>query len=253
MTTVVYDGSWLGFLTAVFEVYEYRLADTVICGEMFAPANLFGETHKVFTDESKAIRVWERLKQKLTPGAYRQLYDSFLSEDKGMEDVLLRYVRYSLAAKVAVENDFSHPDILLVKQVSRKVHREKHRMEAFVRFQLTKDQLYYAIVQPDHNVLPLIAKHFKARYADQRWLIYDATRKYGIYYDLEKVEEVQLNFSADLQNDAALTEVYDENESLYQQLWQQYFKSVNIAARKNTKLHIRHMPKRYWKYLVEKK
>jgi probable DNA metabolism protein len=44
----------------------------------------------------------------------------------------------------------------------------------------------------------------------------------------------------------------DEKEELYQRLWQQYFTSVNIAARKNTKLHIQHMPKRYWKFLPEK-
>jgi len=44
----------------------------------------------------------------------------------------------------------------------------------------------------------------------------------------------------------------DEKEALYQQLWQQYFKSVNIGARKNTRLHIQHMPKRYWKFLPEK-
>ena len=59
-------------------------------------------------------------------------------------------------------------------------------MEAFVRFQLTKDGLYYCIIQPDYNVLPLISNHFEKRYADQRWLIYDSRRKYGIYYDLKK-------------------------------------------------------------------
>jgi probable DNA metabolism protein len=45
----------------------------------------------------------------------------------------------------------------------------------------------------------------------------------------------------------------DEKEELYQHLWQQYFSTLNIAARKNLKLHIQHMPKRYWRYLVEKK
>jgi probable DNA metabolism protein len=253
MTTVAYDGGWLGFLTAVFEVYEYRLSDTIICGQDAVPASIFGQVHVVQTDPVKAQRVWEKLKQKLTPRAWRQLYDSFLSEDKSIENVLLRYIQYSLSAKTAVESDYGHPDILMVQQTSRKVHREKHRMEAFVRFQLTKDQLYYAIVQPDHNVLPLIIKHFKDRYADQRWLIYDAHRKYGIYYDLETVEEVQLSFTTDTNNDVSLAAIYDEHEALYQHLWQQYFKSVNIAARKNTKLHVQHMPKRYWKYLVEKK
>jgi probable DNA metabolism protein len=253
MVILAYDGSWFGFLTAVFEVYEYRLTDTVIsCGNA-VPTGLFGNNHVVYTDAVKAQRVWDRLRQKLTPKAYRQLYDSFLSEEKGIENVLMRYIRYSLSAKYAVENDYSHADILHVQQVARKVHREKHRMEAFVRFQLTSNQLYYSIVQPDHNVLPLIVKHFKDRYADQRWLIYDAHRKYGIYYDLEKVEEVQLSFSVDTRNQTSLSVIYDEHEDLYQHLWQQYFKSVNIAARKNTKLHIQHMPKRYWKYLTEKK
>ena len=112
--------------------------------------------------------------------------------------------------------------------------------------------MYYAIVQPDYNVLPLILSHFKNRYADQRWLIYDAMRKYGIYYDLQQVTEVQIDFSTDMQNKTALAAIYDEKENLYQTLWQQYFSSVNIKARKNTKLHIQHMPKRYWKYLIEK-
>jgi probable DNA metabolism protein len=125
-------------------------------------------------------------------------------------------------------------------------------MEAFVRFQLTKDQLYYAICQPDYNVLPLIRKHFKDRYADQRWLIYDSRREYGIYYDLEKVDSVLISFVEEANDGENVAAILEENEELYQQLWQQYFTSVNIAARKNTKLHIQHMPKRYWRYLPEK-
>jgi probable DNA metabolism protein len=113
--------------------------------------------------------------------------------------------------------------------------------------------LYYAIIQPDYNVLPLISNHFKDRYADQRWLIYDGLRKYGLYYDEHAVSEVQINFTADLNNAQDKNTLYDENEILYQQLWKQYFNSVNIKARKNMKLHIQHMPKRYWRYLVEKR
>jgi len=165
---------------------------------------------------------------------------------------MFRFVQYVLANTQSVENNLGHPDILLINQTDKKVHREKHRMEAFVRFQCTKDKLYYSIIQPDYNVLPLIKKHFEKRYADQRWLIYDSRRKYGLYYDLEKTKEVLLNFEIDLNNKEALKEVLDNEEELYKTLWQQYFQSVNIKARKNMKLHIQHMPKRYWKYLPEK-
>lgn len=252
MTIVLFDGTFSGLLTAIFEVYEYKLKDPFLCREIAKSGSLFGQSHNVLTNVEKSKRVYSKLKDKLTPKALKQVYDSYLSELKEIDNVIFRYVQYALNSRVAVENDFANADVLQLQQVSRKVHREKHRMEAFVRFQLTKDELYYAIIQPDYNVLPLISEHFKDRYADQRWLIYDGMRKYGLYYNMEKVEEVQMSFSVDVRNAQTLKEVFDEKEELYQQLWKQYFSSVNIAARKNMKLHIQHIPKRYWRYLVEK-
>jgi probable DNA metabolism protein len=140
-----------------------------------------------------------------------------------------------------------------VQQTAKKVHREAHRMEAFVRFQQTADGLYYAIIEPDYDVLPLILKHFKNRYADQRWMIWDSRRKYGLYYDLNEVTTVAFSFDAQTNSGKDISAVYSETEPLYQQLWQQYFKSVNIPARKNSKLHLQHMPARYWKFLPEKR
>jgi probable DNA metabolism protein len=253
MNIVIYDGSFEGLLTAVFEIYEYKISQPQILNSTMAAGSLFGEMHHVKTDAVKAKRVLKKLKDKLTPNAFSQLYKTFLSELKDIENVLYRYIAYVLASKIAVENDYTNADVLRLQQVSRKVHREKHRMEAFVRFQLTKDELFYCIIQPDFNVLPLISNHFEKRYADQRWLIYDGLRKYGLYYDLEKTEEVSLNFSADMNDQTALKTIFDEKEELYQKLWRQYFSSVNIAARKNMKLHIQHMPKRYWRYLTEKR
>ena len=249
MKPVLYDGTFEGFLTTVFEVYEYKLTQPHIKRGNVTDGSLFGDMHVVQTNNEKAKRVLSKLEQKISKTAMSQVYKSFLSELTGMENLLLRYVQYVIAGKHGVENDYGHPDVLMVQQTSKKVHREKHRMEAFVRFQLTKDELYYAIIQPDYNVLPLIAKHFKERYADQRWLIYDGRRKYGLYYDLKEVSEVTIDFN---ETGNETSNVYDEKEGLYQELWKRYFDSVNIKARKNIKLHIQHVPRRYWKYLIEK-
>lgn len=252
MHTIVYDGSFEGWLTAVFEVYEYKTETAVIYRNTEVLPGLFGENRVVITQAAKAERVYQKLKKQLTPAALQQVYKTFLSEVPGIENHLLAYVKYVLAANGFVENNYGHPEVLVIQQTSRKVQREKHRMEAFVRFQLTKDGLYYSVIQPDYNVLPLINRHFTERYADQRWLIYDTKRSYGLYYDLSTTSEVQLNFSIDRGNSKSLAAVYDDQEILYQQLWQRYFSSVNIAARKNTKLHIQHMPQRYWRFLTEK-
>lgn len=250
MTTLIYDGSFKGWLTAVFEIYEYKFRDAGIQSPMHYQDELLHQKHMVVTDESKSARVWKKLGEKVSRPAMRRLYQSFLSEEKNIENIMLQFVQYALKSSVTVEYDFGNSAVLKIQQQAKMVHREKHRMEAFVRFQLTGDKLFYAIVQPDFNVLPLIQKHFRERYADQRWLIYDGRRKYGIYYDLNDVNEVKIDFSE--QSPEHVSAVYDEKEPMYQELWQHYFESINIRARKNTRLHIQHMPKRYWKYLTEK-
>jgi probable DNA metabolism protein len=132
--------------------------------------------------------------------------------------------------------------------VVKMVNRERHRMKAFVRFELLKDGIYYASIEPDFNVLPLIKDHFKNRYADQKWIIYDVKRNYGLYYDLKVVEQMSLDISPK----ATSENIFQEEEVLYQELWKGYFKHTNIESRKNTALHIRHVPKRYWSRLTEK-
>ncbi len=55
-------------------------------------------------------------------------------------------------------------------------------------FELLQDEMYFAKIEPDFNVLPLIQKHFKDRYADQKWMIFDLKRNFGIIYDLKNAE-----------------------------------------------------------------
>ena len=245
MTTLVYDGSFEGWLSAVFIIYEYKLHDVSIIPETHRQESLFGNTKTIATDEEKANRVWNGLKKRLSEDAAVDFYKSFLSEIIGIEDKFLLFVQYAFSAVEKIEKDFSHPAVLFVAETARKVHREKHRMEAFVRFQQTQDAMYYAIIEPDFNVLPLIKDHFQKRYADQPWMIYDAKRKYGLYYDGEEVTTVTINFNEQPGANGSIATILDEKEALYQDLWQHYFNSVNIASRKNVKLHIRHVPLRY--------
>lgn len=254
MTRLIYDGSFEGFLTCVFEIYERRLqlAD-IVRTSLFQPL-LEEEVFRIAAEANKAERVWSGLKRKTSPESRNDVFKTFLSELPDMERHLLEFIRNAFQSPESVEKDFSNRATLYVSQTARKVHREKHRMEAFVRFQRTADDIYYASIEPDFNVLPLIIKHFKDRYADQHWIIYDRKRAYGIRYhhDSETVEEIQINFEENFTGTFLPESAVAEEEPQYQQLWQQYFSSVNILPRKNTKLHIRHVPLRYWRYLTEK-
>ncbi|MEF3079208.1 TIGR03915 family putative DNA repair protein [Winogradskyella poriferorum] len=250
--TLIYDGTFDGFLCAVFHVYEYKLKDVTIKNKFTAQSQLFSDNENVITETEKANRVWKGIKNKTSRTGSYQLYYTFLSEKEGVENIMLDAIRYILSSNLISDKNYSHSSILQVAQIAKMVGREKHRMEAFVRFKLTKDHIYFANIEPDFNVLPLIIKHFKSRYADQKWLIYDIKRAYGIYYDLENAEIINIELPSGFNFSKTDSDYFSEEEFEFQKLWQDYFKSTNIESRKNMKLHTRHVPKRYWKYLSEK-
>lgn len=252
MIQVIYDGTFEGWLTAVFEIYEYKFEDVVFAKKEASAALLFSTHHNVLTDVEKANRVLSGIKKRLSAEGFSNFYKAFFSEMDEIEQTMYQFTKYALSSSQNIEGDFTNTAVWDLRAATRLTRREAHRMEAFVRFKLTKDKLYYAIVEPDCNVLPIIENHFKKRYADQRWLIYDAKRKYGIYYDLHTVSNIELQFNAESNSSKFLAEICDEQEEFYQNLWRCFFTSVNIESRKNMKLHICHMPKRYWKHLTEK-
>lgn len=251
MTTLLYDGSFDGLFTAVFEVFEYRYKDVEIVGrENFHQENIFAEIHKVITQPEKSERVLNKLEQNIgKPGIY-QLLKVFLSEDPELENLILSAVKQSIKhpGQNILEN-FADSDILKISKICKSVDRERHRMTAFVRFEKMQDDVYFSKIDPDFNVLPLIRKHFHNRYQDQKWMIYDLRRNYGLLYDLNDSEFFYPDEKIDLNH---YQQKFHDEEKSYQVLWQRYFTKTNIVERKNMKLHIQHVPKRYWKYLTEK-
>ncbi len=249
----IYDGSLEGFLSCIFKAYELKSHIVNIQSEKFSQTTLFTDAEFVNTDSGKSDRVFKHLIKKTSVADAKTFYFSFLTEDENIENLLYRYIRYVFDSTLDVSKDYSNTEVLKVAQFAKMVGREKHRMEAFIRFRLTKDDIYFAVIEPDFNVLPIIIKHFKSRYADQKWLIYDTKRDYGIYYDFNSVEFIKLDLAeSNIDLRKTSEERFSESEMDFQKLWFEYFKNTNIKARINMKLHIRHVPKRYWKYLSEK-
>ncbi|RTZ50470.1 DNA metabolism protein [Chryseobacterium arthrosphaerae] len=251
MTTLLYDGSFDGLFTAVFEVFEYRYQEVeIVSREKYHQENIFAEMHEVITQNTKSERVLNKLEQSIGKQGIHQLLKVFLSEDREMEHLILSAVKQSVKhqGENILEN-FADPDILKISKICKSVGRESHRMTAFVRFEKMQDGVFFSKIDPDFNVIPLIRKHFKDRYQDQKWMIYDLRRNYGILYDLESCDFFYPDEKLDFHK---YQQKFHDEEKNYQTLWQRYFTKTNIVERKNMKLHIQHVPKRYWKYLTEK-
>ena len=237
-------------LSCIFASYARKISPLDIVPEEGAQFGLLDEVFKIDSSDLQARRVLAGVDARTNDRAGALVYKLFLSELPDREMLIYRLVKTIITKNDAtVLENFADETILKAAQIEKMISREVHRMHAFVRFQKTQQGVFYAPVEPDFNVLPLIGEHFERRYADQAWVIFDTRRHYGIYYDLIKTAFI----AADHPVLNATIAGVDENEKAYQTLWENYFRSVNIKERNNPKLHLRHMPKRYSKYLVEKR
>jgi probable DNA metabolism protein len=162
--------------------------------------------------------------------------------------MIYRFVRDAIPGRSALRSEAHLTSRIQIERLCQKVRREAHRMKKFIRFQQTGEDRYLALVAPRYDILPLIRRHFESRFADQWWIIYDTVRNYGLCYDRYKTCELRLDVT-DLK---APVNDDDDDEQLCLTLWQRYYAAVNISSRINPKLHLRQLPRRYWRYLPEK-
>jgi probable DNA metabolism protein len=252
LTTLLYDGTFDGLLAAIFESYRLRLTPGRFLPETEFAGDLFEAPMVVAANAEHAGRVKKAVIGRTSALAAEKLYHAFLTEEEGVEMLVFRFIRQALASPVSIEENYLDPDVLRLTRLHRQMAREVHRMHAFVRFQRTRDDLYYAVVEPDFNVLPLLGDHFERRYPAQSWVIYDSRRHYGLHYDQHDTRFVTFDVENHFRLRQLPAETLNAEERSYQTLWKDYFNSVNIPERRNMKLHLQHVPRRYWKYLVER-
>ncbi|MHC1745477.1 MAG: TIGR03915 family putative DNA repair protein [Syntrophobacteraceae bacterium] len=247
-TVFLHDGTFEGLLTTVFETYERRVLPDAIERKGSYQAGLFDRCVVVETDMSKADRVWRRLKDMVGRRHARILFSAFLSGDRDADSAICRTVRSAVERERGGSEEHLRTHLRELDTISLKVRREAHRMHGFVRFERVEDDLYVGLIAPRHNVLPLILDHFERRYGDQKWVIYDTSRDYGYYFDADETSEVRL--PREMLD--GFSKGKGSRES-YAALWKQYFDAVDIPERRNMALHLQKVPRRYWRYLPEKR
>lgn len=139
MTIFLYDNTFEGLLTSVFEAYSRRTFPDALLpvGE---PLPLFhDEVFTVMTDEEKSGRVWRGLQKKLSSSALTCLAQCWLAEEEETALLLFRYIRKAIDAPRSIETNFSDPDVLAFSRMWKRVDWERLRLLQFVRFQKAAD------------------------------------------------------------------------------------------------------------------
>lgn len=235
MIVYQHDSTLDGILTAVFDAYSAHEHPDKLIGHS-EPLPLFCETvHKVVTADNRSQRVWTGLEQRLSKDGLRIITLSYLSELPELDNHLFQYIYKVFQRPIgapSMERNMSDPDVLAVTNICRKVTHETLRMKQFIRFQKAKDGTYLAVIHPDHNVLPLILDHFSDRFRDQTWLIFDAKRKYGYYFDQNELTRITFEDTTalpfNLTTGQLRSDLLSEDDQLFQELWRTYFLTSSL-------------------------
>lgn len=240
---LVYDGTFDGFMSTLAVCYRKKIVPNGISFD--PPYGLFADFEQVETDVASSDMMQATLVQRLGPAALRTVSHAFRSDAPGKEMMIWNYLQLGREKGRKLTAMLSHEAVLAVNALAFRVRHEAHRLKGFVRFQEVKEGFYYAAIEPDHDVLDLIAQHFADRFHDQHWVIHDLRREKAIIYDRKRREWLAVPFVADSSPNVS------EREGEFLALWQTFFAAVTIDNRKNLSLQRRKVPGRYRRHLPE--
>lgn len=248
----LYDNTLDGFFSLLYHLYKNELTfDKIISKKRYSP-ELFDENKFIETNVDNSEIIAKRL-EKVSPYTLKTVIESFFSEIENIETNLYYYIKDTLISKKNIDGNLSENYIRVCNEASKSIKNEVQKYLGLIRFSKLKDDTFYAPIEPVHNVVPLVISHFKRRLADQKFVIHDVNRKIAAIYDLKTANIVQLEPEKDLIEDRNQNKYLHSEELIYQNLWVTFYRSVNIEERKNPRCQMSFMPKRYWKYLPEKK
>jgi probable DNA metabolism protein len=244
MATLIYDGTFDGLMTVLHEVFSGgERGEDIVAGKDYQP-NLFSPSRRIEADSEKAGLFIESIRKKISSRALRHTYYVCSSERKEAGAIIYHYLKKGFALGKEVDFHLLDPDVAAAHAVSKKVGRELHRLLGLTRFRLLDRGILYAPLEPDNDLIALLAPHFAIRLPRENWLIHDVGRKKAALYNKKQwvITAFYLKESLPLA----------EEEKELQDLWKTYFAKIAIEERRNPRLQAGNMPKKYWKYLVEK-
>ena len=247
---LAYDGSFPGFLCALAEALNLARSGAPVppIRARERVAGLFNEAVEARRDDARAASLWKRLSRWFGEERTLTCLEAFCSDFEGRETALAAVIARAVSAGPAVFDDLNDPATLLVAKAARRAGCQAHLIAGLVRFAELADGSWYAPIEPDCDVLPLVAEHFAARYADMAFAIHDRRRGTALVHQPGAACAIVEGFEfAGGEGGTA----FSPRELELREGWRGYFTSVSIAQRENRKLQSSHMPKKYWRFLPE--
>ncbi len=236
----IYDGTFEGLLCCLYCNFSKESASGIYKKEIYQ-RHMLNSFKEIPSIEKYAYYMDQKLKQYLGTLVSSQIYQCFLYEKEGAENIILRFVDLCFKKGSKYAGFHTHPIVSAFDDRVRKVKNETHKYVGYVRFSQMGEYLYSSI-HPEYNILSLIGDHFADRYNGEKIIIHDVTRNCALVASCGDFLLIPLQ-NGDLPEDA--------KSDFVAKLWKTYFDHIPIKDRINPKLQKSFVPLKYRKDLTE--
>ena len=244
----LHDGSLEGLLSAVFLSYERHEDPTDIVREDAYEPRLGQSTICIETDFERSQRVRKGIERAAGRAAFTAIVRASTCDDYDTGVIVYRFVRHVMARpagarSIPVLDDLANPAVADLQRLARHASNESERMRQFVRFSHLENGVWFARVNPNASVVPLVMDYFADRLNDQPFIIYDEAHHMAGAYDGRRWHLVR--------GDAVNVPEATDRDRLMREAWRRFYDSLSIDARYNPELRRHFMPVRLWRNLPE--
>ena len=175
------------------------------------------------------------------PPAFLEVAERALLHRAPGRFALLYRLLWRLQREPGLREDSLDPDWVAARALAKAVHRDQHKMRAFVRFHersTPQGPQFVAWFEPEHHIVASQAGFFQRRFAAMRWAIF--TPAASIAWDGERVHHGE---------GARREDIPREDDT--QALWLTYYANIFNPARLKLDHMAAEMPRKYWHNLPE--
>ena len=232
MIKYIIENSYSGLLTAVFNKYKDNDSEIEIISNI-SNYSFLDSIKSIKCDTQKALRVDNKLKTILKPINYKGIKTALKSGCEDKYTIIFNYICEVINVESDVTDNFNNSNVFKYNELLSKIKLEVHRFTGFIRFNLLKNDIYYAKFNPDNDICELLLPHFIKRFPLMKFVLHDENHNVLSAYDGKHSKTVKAYFKLNQKLDSL------------GKLFKTYCESVSIKERKNLKLMKNYMPKRY--------
>lgn len=240
-----------GILTGVYDAWDSRLghANVRLTSSAVENLELFCEYTDVEPDAEKAGKVFRTVERRMGMEAADMIAYASACPHEKKADAIYRMIVMGLHLPDGREvcHMLTCPEVRLIFELRRKAWHIAHRYMGFVRFRELENGGLFAVIEPEADVLAMIAPHFADRLPLEHWAILDRIRDRAAvhpagknWFLLDEVDEKSLSMPAD-----------SCEEPYFQRLWRGFHRAVGIEERENRRLQQAFLPLKFRHIMTE--